>query len=161
VRLFGISKEVIEMIERTPLAVRKLPYGLGLTLGVAKEMLEAGEKEAERQGVFISIAVVDAGGNLLAFNRMDNAMLGSIQIAIDKAFTAVFGKRPTGDWQKEFQDGELTPLFFHERWIAFPGGFPIVSNGMLLGGIGVSGGTFKDTYVAKAALGAGGFAVVV
>ena len=145
--------------EQATYVARKLPYSLGLTLGITEEMLKAGVEEAEKKDMFVSIAIVDAGGNLLAFNRMDNAMLGSIQIAIDKAFTAAFGKRPTGDWKKLFQNGELTPLFFHERWITFPGGFPIISNGVLLGGIGVSGGIDKDSYIAKAALRAGDFCV--
>jgi len=122
-------------------------------------MLEVGELEAERQGVPMSIAIADAGGDLLAFSRMDNAILASIQIAINKAFTAVFGKRPTADWKKEFQSGQMFPLFVHERWITFAGGFPIISSGMLLGGIGVSGGTIEDVYVARAVLEAGGFSV--
>ena len=147
------------MYEGTPTAweAGKLSYGSGLTLETARKMLEAGEKEAEKQGVPMSIAIADAGGNLLAFNRMDDAILASIQIAMNKAFTAVFGKRPTADWKKEFQSGEIVPLFFHERWITFPGGFPIKSNGALLGGIGVSGGTIEDVYVARAVLEAGGF----
>jgi uncharacterized protein GlcG (DUF336 family) len=49
------------------------------------------------------------------------------------------------------------PLFFHKRWITFPGGFPIIKDGMLLGGIGVSGGTIEDVHVARAALRTGGF----
>jgi uncharacterized protein GlcG (DUF336 family) len=53
--------------------------------------------------------------------------------------------------------GGLVPLFFHERWITFPGGFPIIKNGRILGGIGVSGGIIEDVYVAKAVLEAGGF----
>jgi len=118
-----------------------LSYGSGLTLGIAKKMLEAGEKEAEEQGVPMSIAISDAGGNLIAFRRMDNAALFSIQIAMDKAFTTVFGKMPTGSFANLYRTGELVPLFFHERWITFPGGFPIIKNGMILGGIGVSGGT--------------------
>jgi len=149
------------MSEQTPSAWKagKVFYGLGLTLETAKKMLETGEREAKRQGVPMSIAIADAGGNLLAFSRMDDAILASIQIAINKAFTAVFGKRPTADWKKEFQSGEMVPLFIHERWITFPGGFPIISNGVLLGGIGVSGGTIEDIYVARAALEAGGFSV--
>lgn len=131
-----------------------LSYSAGLTLETAKKMLEAGEKEAEKQGVPMTIAVVDAGGNLLAFSRMDNALLGGIQIAMDKAFTAVFSKLPTAP-----PVGGFTPSFIHERWITFPGGFPIISNRVLLGGIGVSGGTVEDTYVAKAALKAGGFSL--
>ena len=144
------------MAEQTPPAWKagNLPYGAGLTLKTAKKMLEAGEKEAERQGVPMVIAVVDAGGNLLAFSRMDNAILVSINIAKDKAFTAVFGKLPTKP-----PPGGITPSFIHERWITFPGGFPIKSNGVLIGGIGISGGTIEDTYVAKAALKAGGFSL--
>ena len=147
--------------EQTPpmWQVLNLSYGAGLTLEIAKKMLEAGQREAEKQGVPMAIAITDAGGNLLAFSRMDNASLGSIQVAIDKAFTAVFGKMPTGDWISVFQAGKLVPLFLHERWITFPGGFPIRSNRVLLGGIGVSGGTIEDVYVAKAALKAGGFSV--
>jgi uncharacterized protein GlcG (DUF336 family) len=134
-----------------------LSYGSSLTLGIAKKMLEAGEKEAEKQGVPMSIAISDAGGNLIAFRRMDNAALFSIQIAIDKAFTTVFGKMPTGSFANLYRTGELVPLFFHERWITFPGGFPVIKNGIILGGIGVSGGTVEDVYVAKAALEAVGF----
>ena len=129
-----------------------LSYGAGLTLKTAKKMLEAGEKEAEKQGVPMVIAVVDAGGNLLAFSRMDNAILMSINIAMDKAFTAVFSKLPTAP-----APGGFNPPFIHKRWIQFPGGFPIISNGVILGSIGVSGGTVEDLHVAKAALEAGGF----
>ena len=134
-----------------------LSYGSGLTLDVARKMLEAGEKEADKQGVPMSMAISDAGGNLIAFSRMDNAALFSISIALDKAFTAVFGKMPTGSFGNFYSTGELVPLFFHERWITFPGGFPVIKNGTILGGIGVSGGTVEDVYVARAALKAGGF----
>ena len=136
-----------------------LSYGIGLTLETAKRMLEAGEKEAGKQGIPMVIAVVDAGGNLLAFHRMDNALLLSIQVAMDKAFTAVFGKLHTSHWREVFQSGDFAPLFLHERWMIFEGGLPIISNGVLLGGIGVSGGTLEDLYVARAALKAGGFSV--
>jgi len=134
-----------------------LSYGSGLTLDIAKKMLEAGEKEAEKQGVPMSMAISDTGGNLIAFSRMDNAALFSIQIAMDKAFTTLFGKMPTGSFANPYRTGGLVPLFFHERWITFPGGFPITKNGMIVGGIGVSGGIIEDVYVAKAALEAGGF----
>ena len=142
--------------EQTPPAWKagKRNYGTGLTLKTAKEMLEAGEREAERQGVPMVIAIVDSGGHLLAFSRMDNALLASISIAMDKAFTAVFGKLPT-----TFPSADINPPFIHERWIRFPGGFPIIKNGVLLGGIGVSGGTIEDIFVAKAALQAGGFSL--
>jgi uncharacterized protein GlcG (DUF336 family) len=136
-----------------------LCYASGLTLDIAKRMIEAGEKEAKKQGVPMSIAISDAGGNLIAFSRMDNAALFSMQIALDKAFTTAFGKMPTGSFADQYCAGGLVPLFFHERWITFPGGFPIIKDGLILGGIGVSGGIAEDVYVAKAALQAGGFSL--
>jgi len=150
-----------EATNSTPVAWKSgsLYYSSGLTLDIAKKMLEAGEKEAEKQGVPMSMAISDAGGNLIAFNRMDNAALFSIHIAMDKAFTTVFGKMPTGSFANQYCTGGLVPLFFHERWITFPGGFPIIKNGMILGGIGVSGGIIEDVYVAKAALEAGDFSL--
>ncbi len=134
-----------------------LCYGQGLTLEMAKMMLEAGAKEAVRLGVPMSMAICDSGGNLLAFQRMDNAALFSSQIAMDKAFTAVYGKLPTASYRPLFQSGELNTLFFHERWITFPGGFPAVKDGVVMGGLGVSGGKIEDFYVARAILKGGGF----
>jgi len=148
------------MTSRIPPEWKKggLTYGAGLTLETAKKMLEAAEKEGEKQGVPMTIAIADAGGNLIAFNRMDNAILCSIQIAMDKAYTAVFKKLPTKVLSGSYKSGEPIPLFFHERWITFHGGFPIISNGVMLGGIGVSGGSaYEDASVARAALTAGGF----
>lgn len=135
----------------------RLVYGSGLTLDIAKIMLEAAEKESVKQGVPMVIAIADSGGNLLAFERMDNAMLCSIQIALDKAYTAVFGKQHTGEFSGSYRAGVLIPLFFHERWITFPGGFPIIRDGAILGGLGISGGVIEDLYVAEAALKAGNF----
>jgi uncharacterized protein GlcG (DUF336 family) len=145
----------------TPVAWKSgsLSYASRLMLATAKKMLQAGEKEARKQGVPMSIAITDAGGNLMAFSRMDDAALFSIQIALDKAFTTVFGKMPTGSFASQYCAGGLVPLFFHERWITFPGGFPLIKNGVMLGGIGVSGGIGEDIYVARAALKAGGFSL--
>jgi uncharacterized protein GlcG (DUF336 family) len=135
-----------------------LCYAEGLTLATAKRMIEAGEAEAKKQGLLMSIAVVDAGGHIVAFGRMDNAMLASIQIALDKAYTAAYGKLSTIVWRDILHSGELPPLFIHERWTAFPGGFPIVKGRKLVGGLGVSGATaYGDMSVAREALMAGGF----
>jgi glc operon protein GlcG len=135
-----------------------LSYATGLTLSKSIEMTKAGETEARKQGLAMAIAVVDAGGHPINFIRMDGVMLAAIQIATDKAFTAVAGKIPTYLWQELLRSGELPQLFVHERWTAFPGGFPIISGNRLLVGIGVSGATrFGDTSVARAALFAGGF----
>ncbi|MFC1860939.1 heme-binding protein [Chloroflexota bacterium] len=143
----------------TPHAWRagNLSYGAALTLGTVKKMLESGEKEAEKLGVPMVIAIADAGGNLLAVHRMDDVMLGSTEIAMDKAYMAVTGKRATGHWKKEFQAGTLLTSFIHQRWVVLGGGYIIEKDGLILGGIGVSGGTIEDHYVARAALEAGGF----
>ena len=132
-------------------------YGNDLTLDLAKKMLEAGEKESLKQGVPMSMAISDSGGNLLAFHRMDQAALMSIQIAIDKAYTSVYGKQPTSRLCFPFKSGDLVPLHFHERWITFPGGYPLIKDKTIVGGLGVSGGIIEDVYVAKAMLETGGF----
>ena len=134
-----------------------ITYGGQLSLATCKKMLEAGGKQAKKEGVPMTIAICDSGGNLMALHRMDDAALFSIQIAIDKAYTAVFGKQDTSKIGTHFRNGNLVPLFFHERWITFPGGFPIIKDGKLLGGIGVSGGVAEDVLVARAVLEAGGF----
>jgi uncharacterized protein GlcG (DUF336 family) len=132
-------------------------YGTGITLAAVKKMLEAGEKEALKQGVPMAMAIADSAGNLVAFHRMDNAMLASTQIALDKAYTSVYGKQATGSFSSSYHSGELVPLFFHERWITFPGGFPLIKDSVIMGGLGVSGGVIEDCYVARAILQAGGY----
>lgn len=138
---------------------RKLPYAPGVSLKMAKIMLDAGIKEAEKRSTSAAIAVADSGGNLLAFNRMDNAILCSIQIAMDKAYTAVFGKWPTDNWANLCRSGSLVPLYLHERWMTAPGGFPLVNGEAIVGGIGVSGATSQDLYIARAVIQKGGFSL--
>jgi uncharacterized protein GlcG (DUF336 family) len=132
-------------------------YNSHLTLAIAKKMLRAGEKEAVKQKVPLAMAISDSGGNLLAFQRMDNTALFGIQIAMDKAYTAVFGKMATGKYADLYRSGQLVPLFFHERWVTFHGGYPIIKDSVLVGGLGISGGVLEDIYVAKEMLLAGGF----
>ncbi len=139
-----------------------LPYGAGLNLRSAKKMLESGEKMATRLGIKISIAIVDSGGNLVTFSRIDDSPLNSIHIAMDKAYSAVFGKLPTGNWgvllSKLHTEGRFSPLFLHERWITLSGGFPIIRDRVILGGVAASGGTaLGDLTVVRAMLEAGKF----
>ena len=136
---------------------RKMPYVPGLTLTTAQKMINAGTKEADKYGIDVSIALSDSAGNLLAFGRMENATLFSIQIAMDKAYTAVFGKCNTEDWGKRYASGKLVPLFFHERWITFSGGLPLIKDEKVYGGVGVSGAVTEDIYIARAVIKAGGF----
>ena len=101
-------------------------------------------------------AVVDGGANLIYFVRMDGSYLGSVDISIRKAKTAVMFQRPTGDLGKNSQPG--SPLYgiehSNEGIITFPGGIPIYNQaGELIGGIGVSGSSVENDHkVAEAGL---------
>ncbi len=120
-----------------------------ITLDQAMAVLEAARKKAKAQGTKMDIAVVDAGANLKAFIRMDEAFLGSIDIAIKKARTARFFNMPTGDLGALAQPGQ--PLYHIEfsngGLITFPGGLPLTnSEGVIVGAIGVSGSTVEDDH---------------
>ncbi|WP_378954819.1 cob(I)yrinic acid a,c-diamide adenosyltransferase [Pelosinus sp. sgz500959] len=127
-------------------------------LSKAKIMIEAAEKKALEIGVPMVIAVVDMGGNLVAQHRMDGSLLASISISLDKAYTAVALKISTNEAAAVAGPGQ--PLFGLNttdggRLVVFGGGFPIVEDGIMIGGFGVSGGSVdEDMTVAKAGLAA-------
>jgi uncharacterized protein GlcG (DUF336 family) len=121
-----------------------------ITLDQAHEVVKAARKKAEEIGTKMDIAVVDAGANLKFFIRMDDAWLGSIDIAIKKAKTARFFNMPTGEIGKLSQPGEALYNIEHSNGglISFPGGLPIFNEkGIVIGGIGVSGSTVDDDHV--------------
>ena len=108
-------------------------------------------------GVAVNAAVVDAGGNLAGFLRAPGAFLHSISIAEDKAYTAVSFGMPTADLYRAIQDnpGLRDGLIRRDRLTAFAGGFPIVVDGRVVGGIGVSGASEEqDCACARAGLAA-------
>src|SRR6266853_6895707 len=128
-----------------------------LALEAAERILAAAKKKAAQLTTKMDIAVVDAGGNLKAFVRMDGAWLGSIDISIKKAKTARYFDFNTGDIGKLSQPGG--PLYQIEvsngGLITFPGGVPIkVGDGTVIGAIGVSGSSVENDH-AVAAAGAG------
>lgn len=119
-------------------------------------------QKAMELGVRINAAVVDRGGNLLAFQRINGAPLHSITIAKDKAYTAVSFGFPTADWMAEIGGiPQLREGLVHrERLVIFGGGLPILVDGVVVGGIGVSGASEEqDELCAKAGLAAIGLAV--
>lgn len=126
-------------------------------LAKAKSMIAAAEQKAREIGVPMVIAVVDMGGNLVAQHRMDGALLASISLALDKAYTAVALKMPTDQVAAAVRPGQpLCGLNTANggRFIVFGGGFPIVESGKVIGGLGASGGTVEeDMMVARAGLG--------
>ena len=123
----------------------------------AARVVGAAVKHARSQGWRINVAVVDAGGNLAAFLRMPGAFIQSIDIAIDKAWTAAGFGFPTGDWMKAVEGNEGMKLGFsaRPRLVVFGGGLPIRVGGELIGGVGVSGASEEqDAECARAGLAA-------
>ncbi len=125
-----------------------------VTMQSALAAIEAARKKAIKIETQMCIAVVDSGANLKAFLRMDDAWVGSIDIAIKKAKTAVFFGMPTGEIGKLSQPGKPLYAIEHsnEGLITFPGGLPIVDeDGVLVGAIGVSGSTVENDHAVAAA----------
>ena len=124
-----------------------------MNLEHANSAVAAAIKESNNLKVKMNIAIVDKGANLVSFSRMDDAWLGSVDIAIKKAKTAVFFNMPTGNIGGLSQPGGALYNIEHSNGglITFPGGLPIHDKaGNLIGGIGVSGSTVEnDHQVAK------------
>ena len=122
----------------------------------ARAMVAAAVARAEEMGFAVTVAVCDESGVLKAYERMDGAPLVSVQLAQDKAYTAVgFGLSSDG-WYDFIKDdaplatGATTGI---DRLVVFGGGYPITADGAVIGGIGVSGGHYtQDMEVAQAGL---------
>lgn len=116
----------------------------GMTLSAARRMIEAVEAAAREMRVALSVAVVDAGDQLVAFARMDGADLVSIELARNKAFSALMNRMPTRDLAPVVQPG--SEFYGYDslasgRMVVFAGGMPLERDGVLVGAVGVSGGT--------------------
>jgi len=129
-----------------------------VTSALAHRIVAAGEAKAAELGVPMVIAVVDESGVLKSFSRMDGAALISVQIAQDKAYTAVGFGVPTHGWHDFIKDdpplaaGAVGGI---DRLVIFGGGYPITVEDKVVGGIGVSGGHYsQDMEVAEAGLAA-------
>ncbi len=129
-----------------------------ITLDEAKLMLSAAEAKAASLGIPYNIAVVDAGGRLVAFVRQDGALIGSIDLAIDKAVTARIFDKTTSELASLAQPGNA--LFGIQesnagKVVIFGGGIPVVFDGGIVGAVGASAGTVaQDIAVAEAAIAA-------
>jgi len=127
-------------------------YGAPITLEQAKKVIAAAEAEATKNRWNVVIVVLDPGGHLVALHRLDGTQIGSIEVAKDKARSAVFFRRPT----KVFQDlvaqgGANLRLLNLSGASLLEGGIPLMMDGKIVGGIGVSGVTSEqDAQTAKA-----------
>jgi uncharacterized protein GlcG (DUF336 family) len=130
------------------------PYGTPISLEQAKKVMTGAEAEARKNNWNVVIAILDSGGNVVMLHRMDGAQFGSIEVARDKAYSAVAFRRPT----KVFEDlvgqgGANLRLLRLSGASPLEGGLPIVIDGRIAGGIGVSGVTSQqDAQIGRAGI---------
>ena len=130
----------------------QIPYGVSVSTESAKNVAAASIAEAQKNNWKMAVTIVDTGGYLVYFERMQDTQTGSVDLAIEKARTAALFRRPT----KLFQDsvaagGEGLRLLRLTGAIPIDGGVPIIVDGKLIGAVGVSGGSGdQDGLVAKA-----------
>lgn len=138
----------------TPSPVTLVAYGVPISLEYAKKILASAEAFALGKQYTVAIAVVDNGSNLVAFSRMDNTQIGSIDVAIGKAKTANNFKRPSKVFEETVTNGGAGLRVLTLPVYAIEGGEPIfAADGKIIGAIGVSGMTSgQDVEVVKAAL---------
>jgi len=127
------------------------PYGTPITLEQAKKVAAAAQAEARKIGVNDSIAIAEPNGTLVYLEKMDGTQYAGNNIAIDKAVSASLFRRPTTAFDAALRAGNTYVLTLRSM-NAVPGGVPIIVDGKLIGGVGVSGGTGpQDVQVAEAA----------
>lgn len=126
-----------------------------MKLDEASSMIAKARQRAAEIGIRVAAAVVDAGGNPVAFERMDGTQLASLTIAAGKAYTALSWQRPSGELWPIAQPGAggFGINTIDQRFVLSPGGLPVRRDGAIVGAIGVSGGTGEqDEDCARAAL---------
>jgi uncharacterized protein GlcG (DUF336 family) len=140
------------LISSALVAQAPAPYGAPIGVETAKKVAAVAVAEAKKNNWTMCIAIVDPGGNLVYFEKMDGAQTGSVNVSIDKAKSAALFKRPG----KAFQDivaagGDGLRILQLQGAIPIDGGFPLVMDGKIVGAIGASGGTSdQDGMTGKA-----------
>jgi glc operon protein GlcG len=130
----------------------QIPYGRPVELADAKAVAAGAIETAEESGWLMAIAIVDTGGHLVYFEKMDGTQTGSVEVAIDKAKSAALFRRPT----KVFEDGVAAGgqgirLLALRGAVPLDGGIPIIVQGEVVGGVGVSGGSGEQDGIAARA----------
>jgi uncharacterized protein GlcG (DUF336 family) len=127
-------------------------YGPPITLAQAKKVMAGAEAEAMKNKWNVVITILDSGGQVVLIQRMDGAQFGSVEVARDKAYSAVAFRRPTKVFQDGIEKGGANLRLLRLTGASpLEGGVPIVMDGKVVGGIGVSGVTGEqDAQIAKA-----------
>lgn len=128
------------------------PYGPGITLDQAKKAMAGAEAEAKKNNWPVVITILDSGGNLVMSQRLDGTQFGSVEVAREKAYSAVAFRRPTKAFEDAVaQGGSNLRILRLTGAMPLDGGWPIVVDGKIVGGIGVSGVTgAQDAQIGKA-----------
>jgi len=125
-----------------------IPYGAPIPLERAMAAIAATAAEARKHDWKLCVAVVDSGGNLVAFERMDGAQLASVQVAEHKARASATFRRETKVFEKGIQQSGSLYVMTLDGMIGSRGGIPLIEGGKLVGAIGCSGGTGSQDEVA-------------
>lgn len=140
--------------------IQKTYAAPSITLAATKALIETATKAAKEIGIEVTIAVVDASGNLKSVERSDSAPILTVDVAIDKAWTAASFGLATHTWNAILNNDQVAQLAHRPRLVAVGGGCPIIEDGKVVGGIGISGGNAaQDQQAAEIALKALGFEV--
>ncbi len=141
------------LAQQPPIANSNLtPYGPPVSLETAKKAAAAAVAETRKNNWNMAVAVVDPGGNLVYYEKMDNTQLGSAKVAVNKARSAALFKRPTKAFQDALAGGGVgLRVLAIEGAVPVEGGFPLIVDGKVIGAIGLSGDTSEhDAQCAKA-----------
>jgi glc operon protein GlcG len=151
---FSLTASLHQAAAQAPAAPPIVPYGAPIALETALKVLAAAKTEADANNWPVAIAVVDTGGHLVAFHRLDNTQIGSVTVAIEKAKTSALFRRPTKAFQDVLaQGGDGLRILKLPGATPLEGGLPIVVDGKIVGGIGVSGvQSSQDAQIAAAGL---------
>ena len=146
-------------VQPTRSLARSFPTA-SVSRAAAAALVDAALAAAAEAGFEAAVAVADATGALRAFARSDGAPFLTAEVAVDKAWTAASSGRPTHVWNMYVGDPKVAPLAYHPRLLAIAGGYPLLDAGRLVGGIGISGGSYQqDQDAAERAMRVLGFPV--
>ncbi len=156
-QILAVLTLTVAAFGQTPLVPpANVPYGTSVSADNAKKIAAAAIAEARKNNWAMAVAVVDTGGYLVYFERMQDTQLGSVEIAIEKAKSAALFRRPT----KSFQDtlaagGEGLRILRLTGAVPVEGGIPLIVDGKIIGAVGASGGSSdQDGRTAQAGAGA-------
>ena len=137
------------------MAQEPIPYGTPINLETALKVVAAAEAEAKKQNWPVAITVVDSAGFLVAFHRLDNTQLGSVEVSLEKAKSSALFRRATRTYEETLAQGGANLKVLRSPAMPIEGGLPILRDGKIIGAIGVSGvKSTEDAQVARAGLAA-------